>query len=371
MRRLTALLPVLILAACAAPPAGADKAQAASRYPVQVQPVEERVVDVEVTAPATVSTFETMLVTAQVGGQLTRVLAREGDRIAAGQVVAEIDPERFAIQVDQAKAVAAAAEAVHADASAALLRRETLARTPGLVSPLDLDQARARTAQARAEVARARAALAAAELDARRSRVAAPAAGTVQERLAVSGGFVQPGAGLFTLVQREPLLLRFAVTAQDAALLRPGMPCSFTADGAEGVFAASLVLVSEAAGAQSRQVAVVAEVAAERSSLLRGNAYAQVRVPVQPPMPTLAVPDLAVRPSERGFLAFVLAPDGQRVQERVVQLGRRTRDGAVVVREGLAAGERVVVRGAEPLRDGALVAVEAAAPAATGAEALR
>ena len=69
----------------------------------------------------------------------------------------------------------------------------------------------------------------------------------------------------------------------------------------------------------------------------------------------LVVPQTAVRPSERGFLAYVV--EGETAKERVLQLGMRTPEGKVEVRSGLVAGDKVVVRGAEALREGALVNV--------------
>jgi multidrug efflux system membrane fusion protein len=364
MRLRTALLAAgLLLAACGGNPSSAPATAKPEtpRFPVQVAPAESRPVRIEITAPATVTPFEEVQVTAQVAGVVAKVLVREGDAIASGQAVAEIDGERFAILVEQARARQAGAQAVLDDARAALARREELARTPGLVSPTDLDQARARHAQAEAELARARADLAATELDRRRSRVEAPAAGTVQERAVSTGQYVQPGTRLATLVRRDPLLLRFAVTTADAALLRTGQQVSFTADGAPGTFAARIVLVAEAADPRSRQVAVVAEVLPEGAQALRGNAYARVAVEVGPASAAVTVPDLAVRPSERGFLVFVLDADRRTVAERRVRLGSRTRDGRLVVAEGVAAGETVVVRGAEPLRDGSPVEIDAGA----------
>jgi multidrug efflux pump subunit AcrA (membrane-fusion protein) len=75
------------------------------------------------------------------------------------------------------------------------------------------------------------------------------------------------------------------------------------------------------------------------------------------------IPQTAVRPSEKGFLAYVVE-DGI-AHERVLTLGMRTASGDVEVKSGLKVGESVVVRGAEALRDGVKVKIES--PAAPGA----
>jgi multidrug efflux system membrane fusion protein len=62
-----------------------------------------------------------------------------------------------------------------------------------------------------------------------------------------------------------------------------------------------------------------------------------------------------VRPSEKGFLAYVI--QNGKARERVVTLGLRTEDGRVEVRDGLAAAESLVIRGGEALRDGASVRI--------------
>jgi membrane fusion protein (multidrug efflux system)/multidrug efflux system membrane fusion protein len=98
--------------------------------------------------------------------------------------------------------------------------------------------------------------------------------------------------------------------------------------------------------------------------------FAEVSVPVGGASEQPVVPQIAIRPTERGFVAFVVEDDVAR--ERVLTLGMRTPDGRAEVRAGLAAGELLVVRGAEALRDGALVRVEgpaAPAPAAPAGKA--
>jgi len=89
-----------------------------------------------------------------------------------------------------------------------------------------------------------------------------------------------------------------------------------------------------------------------------------VEVPVGGASEAPVVPQIAIRPTERGFVAFVV--EGEVARERVLRLGMRTADGRVEVREGLAPGERLVVRGAEGLREGAAVRVEGLPPAPGG-----
>jgi multidrug efflux pump subunit AcrA (membrane-fusion protein) len=69
------------------------------------------------------------------------------------------------------------------------------------------------------------------------------------------------------------------------------------------------------------------------------------------------IPQTAVRPSERGFLAYIV--EGDVARERELTLGLRTADGRVEVRSGVKPGEKLVIRGAEALQDGARVRVTA------------
>jgi RND family efflux transporter MFP subunit len=117
---------------------------------------------------------------------------------------------------------------------------------------------------------------------------------------------------------------------------------------------AKITHVADAAEMSTRMVAVTAEVASASESLRPGQ-FANVSVTVGSKSEAVLIPQSAIRPSERGFLAFVVN-DGKAV-ERVVELGMRTSDGMVEAKRGVSAGETLVVRGVEPLKDGASVIV--------------
>ncbi len=374
-------LALLAAAACWSAACGGKKGAEAGRparevvrFPVEVATVDSRPVEYTVKAVGSVEAFEQVAVTARVAGVVERVRFQEGDAIRPETVLAEIEPERYRLAADSARAALAKAEAGAAEARNGLERRQAVnAKNPDLVRGEEVDAWRTRLASAQAEVAQATSALALAELNLRDAFVRAPVAGVVQTRTVETGQYAQPGAVLATLLRREPLLLRFRVPESEAAPLDVGRQARFRLRGSRGttegggtagvvgaaetpLYTATITLVGAAADPRDRMVSVIARIDDPSRQELRPGAFAEVEVPVGGTVPRPVIPQTAIRPSDRGFLAFVVEEETAR--ERVLELGLRTADGRVEVRSGLAAGERLVVRGAEALRDGAGVTLE-------------
>lgn len=326
------------------------------QFPVEVAPVEARDVEYVVNAVGSVEAFERVQITARVPGAVERVLFMEGQTVKKGDVLAEIEPARYAIAVRAAEASFAKARASLTEAQAGADRRTAVNQaSPGLLPAEQLDtfQARARTAEA--DVASARAALDQAQLNQRDAYVRAPMDGVLQTRTVQTGQYVQPGVVLATLLRKDPLLLRFTVPEADVARLKPGLAARFSVRSESGTYTAKITHVAEAADDASRMVPVTAEVSGEDAHRLRPGVFASVAVPVETRGGSPVVPQTAVRASERGFMAFVV--EGDKARERILELGMRTADGRVEVREGLKAGEILVVRGGEALREGVVVRV--------------
>jgi multidrug efflux system membrane fusion protein len=356
----------VILASCEAPAPTAAPGVAETRFPVELETVVARDLDHDLTAPASVVPFATVSITARVAGVLDRVLVTEGDHVDAGQVVAEIESDRYHLIRDSAQAALDQAEATERDAAAGAARREDLAKSQSnLVKPEELDQYRARAAEASAAVAVARIALKRAELDLHDAEVASPIAGIIQARMSETGQYAQPGTVIATLVEREPLRLKFAIPVDQANAVSLGQTVTFRVRGADGEATARTATVNHIAAAgdaASRMVDVwalipptAATAAASATAAVAAGAFAEVRLTIHTAS-ALVVPEAAIRPSERGFLAYIVDPDHpDRVRERVVEVGARTADAHVAVLSGLNVGERVVVRGNEGLSDGALI----------------
>ncbi len=320
-------------------------------YPVEVEPVRVRSLIYTVNAVGSIDAFEKVQVTARVAGVVDRVLFSEGNYAKLDQVLVEIEPERYRLAVEAAQASYDKAQASLADAEAGLKRREDVVKeTPGLIPGEEIETWRTKVRVAVSEVAQTKSALDQAKLNLHDAYVRAPFSGIIQTRTVQTGQYIQVGTVMATLVRRDPLLLRFKVPERDAARLGVGMTANFRVREAASDFASKIVHVADAADETSRMVDVTAEIQDKDNNLLRPGAFAEVAVPVQTVKSAPVIPQTAVRPSERGFLAYVV--ENNTAVERIITLGMRTADGLVEVLSGLSPDEQLVVRGGEALSNG-------------------
>jgi membrane fusion protein (multidrug efflux system)/multidrug efflux system membrane fusion protein len=349
-------LATLLIAAACSQEAGKPPPRRAMQFPVDVEPVAARKVEYAVHAVGTIEVYEKVQITARVAGAVEKVLFREGDVVKQGQSLAAIDPARFSLAARQAAAGIESAKAALADAEAGLARREQADKAnPGLIPGEEIATWRTKVATAKADLSQRQIARDQAALDLRDAYVKAPIAGEVQTRGVETGQYVQVGAVLATMVRRDPLQLRFKVGEAEAARFGKDHPISLTVEGGGKPYTAVVKHVAAVADATTRMVDVTAEVDDPDRAQLRPGGFAEVTVPVGAAIEAPVVPESAVRPSEKGFLAYVV--EGEQAKERIVEIGLRTADGLVEIKKGLAVGEKVVVRGAEALRDNAPVRI--------------
>ena len=335
-------------------------------FPVEVLAVQLHAVTYTVSAVGSVEAFETVQVTSRVAGVVEKVRFAEGDRCAAGTVLVEIELQRYRLALESAQASLQKAQAAQADAQAGLARRETVvARSPGLIPQEEIEVWRTKVQTTAADVELARSALNQAKLNLDDALVKAPVGGVIQTRTVQTGQYVQPGTILATLLRRDPLLLRFNVPEAEAAQLKPGMAAYFRAGGLDKQ-TARITLVADAADENTRLVRVTAQIKDTGSPQLRPGAFAEVNVPVGGSRQMPVIPQTAIRPSERGFIAFVVENDT--AVERILTLGMRTSEGQVAVLKGVQANELLVIRGGEALKTGFPVRVTQAGAKPAGPE---
>ncbi len=360
---------IVLAGACKKKEAGSPAAgggRGRIQFPVEVAQVQSQNLVYAVTAVGSVEAFEKVQVTARVPGAVDRVLFSEGEYATAGQTLVEIETERYRLAVESAQASLEKAEASKADAEAGLKRRVTVTtQNPGLIPGEEVETWRTKVLTAASEVAQTRSALNQAKLNLREAFVKAPISGIIQTRTVQTGQYIQTGTVLATLVRRDPLLLRFRVPERDAVRIKPGQEALFHVREDSREFTAKIVHVAESADDASRLVDITADVNDTSDKALRPGSFAEITVPVASSTAAPVVPLSAVRPSERGFIAYVV--EGDKAVERILTLGMRSPDGRVEILSGLKTGEALVIRGAEALQNG--VTVRIAGPGAAPAPA--
>jgi membrane fusion protein (multidrug efflux system) len=342
------------LAGCGGEPATAP----VSAKPVLVGPVEAHRIEDRIEATGQLLARSQAAVAAQVGGQITRVARDEGEGVADGELVIEIDPERRKLEADSARAMLAQAEAQAAEAERELGRIEKL-HAQGVAAAAKLDQVRTALRSARSSRESLQAQLGMAERSVRDSSVTAPFAGLVARRYVSEGEFVAPGQKLFELVALDPIEVEFHLPERDSSRVSQDAPVAVrVAPFPDQVFEARVTVVSPTIDPATRTLRVKAELP-NPDGRLRPGLFARADLGVAVREGVAMIPEEAVLQRADGAVAFRLVGDG-RVERRALELGV-IREGRIEVRSGLAVGDRVVVRGQSDLVDGAAVSVRDAA----------
>jgi membrane fusion protein, multidrug efflux system len=357
---------VLLLALAACKPAEQPRSSGNLRVKPRVTAVTVALREIEyvIEATGTLEASEEISIPAAVSGILDAVNFKEGDAVTPQTVLVEIEPEKFKLAEERMKAEFDRAQA-QADLAGTLytnrqkLSEEGKKQGKEYVTAEQMATWRADFEKAKAEVQRARADLDLAKRDHRNSRVRSPIQGLINAKLVSRGEFVKAETVVASILNISPLHVRFTVPELEASRLRQGQEVGFSVRSAPGrAFTARLFWLSQKADPLTRAVECKAEVK-ERDDALRAGTFAQIAITTGR-QNGLVVPERAILPTERGFVAFTL--DGTRAKSSVVRLGLRL-DGLVEIAEGLKLGDRVVVDGALTLRDGLEVeVVEDAAP---------
>lgn len=294
------------------------------------------------------------------GGRVVRVTVDPGQRVAAGQVLAQIDRQVQTQEIAQLAAGLRQAEADARLADANLARAETLV-AKGFISRADIDQRQAARDGAVARVGVARAQLNAARERAERLDVRAPAAGLVLARNVEAGQVVGPGSGaLFRIAEGGQLEMRAQVAEQDMARLRPGMAATVTPVGSSDGYKGKVWLLDPLIDPANRQGIV--RIQLDYAPGLRVGAFARARIEAgETGRPLL--PQSAVLADGDGNFVMVVTRDNK-IERRAVQVGTIS-DAGVGIASGLNGSERVVASAGAFLKPGDSIKPVQDKPAAT------
>jgi multidrug efflux system membrane fusion protein len=328
--------------------------------PVVPAPVRKATLDVRLTALGTVIPRNTVMVRTRVDGPLLRVLFKEGQVVKKGQLLAEIDPAPLKAALGQAEGQLARDQALLQNAFVDLDRYKLLMATESIPrQQYETQQATVR--QIQGTVLTDRALVEAARLQLSYTRIVAPITGQVGLRQIDPGNIVRAGDanGLVTVTQMDPITVVASIPEnQVAALLsrmREGKVVPVEAwDSTLKTRLASGKLLStdNQIDSATGTLKLKAEFA-NADGMLFPNQFVNVRVQLGQEVDALVIPQAAVLRGAQGTYVYVVNQESV-ANLRVVTLGTADAE-RVAVKSGLKEGERVVVDGADRLREGAKV----------------
>ena len=304
---------------------------------VELRPPQERI-----QALGTGKAAREVVVTADVAGTIETIHFKPNTDIASGEPLVTLERETQKIALGSAKAN-------HDKARAALQRYEQLNVTnDGVVSQAQIDEARANSAVAEAE-------LAAAQYEFDRRIITAPFAGRTNLTDLAVGSYLSQGSPIVTLRDASQILVEFSVAENAAAAVAVGVPVRMTTPAVRGrAFFGSIVAFDDAVDASARTIRVRARVDNPEHVLLPGTTFFVRIVPKVDPLPV--VPAISITWSRNGASVWKL--DGEDKPSAVPVVIRR-RDGDLVwVEANLKAGDRVIRDGALKVSAGAAVRVK-------------
>ena len=313
---------------------------------VEVAKVEKAMLVDETQSVGSLRSFQGVMLRPEVGGRVSQVLFKDGQKVKKGQVLVQFDDQLPAAQLAQSKAELSIAQANHT-------RNQELV-SQNFISKRSLDES-----DAALQVAQAKLALAQATLQ--RLKVLAPFDGTAGLRQINVGDYLKDGADMVNVEDIEAVLLDFRLPERFQAKIKPGQKAQVTMDALPGrKFTAVVQAIDPLIDANGRSVGVRGCID-NRQMQLRPGMFARVNAVFGERDDALVIPEEAIVPQGGRATVLRVVPGPNKdelISERVtVKIGIR-QPGRVEILEGLSMGDSVVVAGQQRLqKEGTVVRV--------------
>ncbi len=338
--------------------ASAVKAAADDAADVKVERISRRKVAEKIVYTGTIEALKKTSITPENGGKVARILVREGDRVQKGQILAELETEALRLQLQQAEAGIAVAEAGYNDALKNKERMDRLIKEKA-VSEQHYEQVKLGYDAADAQLRQARAALNLARHALDVSIMKAPWSGVIASKNVEVGDVINPmmggfssTSGVLTLMDFSKVKVVIEVTQNDILNVRKGQTVTLRTPSLPGKeFPGEVTIVNLTADAATKKFLV--ETVFDNPGLnLRPGTFGDVMLDVKTRDAALAVPQSAILENR-----YVYIVQGGRAVKRDVSLGIQNTEWVEVL-NGVAEGEVVIVDGNYGLEEGAAVRIE-------------
>lgn len=335
---------------------------------VTVAKVEARDIQLALTEIGAAQAWQGVTITPQVSGRLLYV-AREGTDVAAGDVLARIDPAPYQAVLTQAQGALRRDQALLQQARVDLARYQTLAGQDSIARQ-QLDTQAALVRQDEGVVQADQGTVAAAQVNVNFCRIASPVAGRVGVRLIDAGNVVSSGSAsaIISVNQISPIAVVFSVpqgefqrlSQASDAFTRPLAVQALDQDTGAVLGTGELAVADNHVDASTATVQLKARFPNDGKRLWPGQ-FVNVRLGLQTLPHVTTIPATAVNRGPNGTYAYVVGPGSLAVLRPITVSA--VQDATAIVASGLAPGMTVVTDGQMSLKPGSKVAVHASAPA--------
>jgi multidrug efflux system membrane fusion protein len=340
-------------------PGGARPAMANNPWamPVPVRVIEAGSTDlkVQIKAIGTVTPLNSVLVQSRVSGPLQQVFFEEGQKVEAGQLLAQIDPADYKVELAQAQGQKEQNIALLKSAEQDLERFAKL-KEQNTIAAQQMNAQQALVSQLKGAIKSNQAAIDAAALQLSYTQIKAPISGRLGLRAVDPGNLIQANSaeGLVTITQSSPIAVVFTIPEtqlqQVRSAFRAGSALSVEAwDRAEQIQLTSgtLTTLDNQIDIATGTLKLKAEFANQNEELFP-NQFVNVRLNVAVQSGAVTIPQDAVQYGAQGTYVYMI-DDNNKAQIRLLKLGA-VDNGLVAVEEGLKAGDKVVLEGLDRLR---------------------
>ena len=309
-------------------------------------------------APVTQTTVKS-----KVPGEVTKVMVREGQAVAQGQLIASIDTADLQSKLDAQAASLAESRAKldialkNRENNQQLLRQKFISQNAFDTTQSVYEAADANMRSAEAQLRMAKKAIEDAE-------VRAPFNGVVAKKIVNPGEKVGVDSPLFALVDLGSMEIEAPAPASEIPSVRVGQPATFRVDGfGDRTFEGKVERINPVAEAGSRSITLYISVA-NRDGALRGGMFAKGQIAIEKGAPATVIPATAVR--DEAGQSYVFTIEDGKIGKRAVKVGTtEAQQGLVEVKSGLESGLQVVSARVTGLKPGTPAILKAAAKPAT------